>query len=137
MSAIALYNQVASSVGRAPAVVFNNLHRVQHEYIAAFSPYRARYEDLLDGGWDGLESYLELELSVSAEVPEEYSRVVRSRGYGDWRHWLNEEDVTYINANWGSAITSLGYELGRTANEQVISKSSTLEYVGQFNPGRS
>ena len=134
VSAIALYNQLASSVDRAPIAVFNNLHRVQQEYIAAFSPWLARYEDLLDGQWSELESYLGLELALAADVPPEYQRVVRSKGYGDWRNWLNEQDMAYIDAHWGRAITSLGYAMDDPYNEQAISRKTTLDYVDQFNP---
>lgn len=134
VSAIALYNQLASAVGRAPVAVFNNLHRVQQEYLAAFTPHQARYEDLLDGKWAALESYLGLELGGDAQVPTEYSRVVRSKGYGDWRNWLNEEDNAYVTTHWGASIEALGYELSRPNEQQVISSATTLEYVSQFNP---
>jgi hypothetical protein len=136
MSSIALYNLLADSVGRAPIAVFNNLHRVQNEYSAAFSPYRARYEDLLDGHWSELESYLGIELAVEADVPHEYHRVVRSKGYGDWQNWLNREDMNYVEAHWGNTISSLGYSMSNPIEHQAIAKKTTLDYVDQFNPAR-
>ncbi|MFT5709806.1 MAG: hypothetical protein ACI8QT_000493 [Halioglobus sp.] len=135
-SAIELYNQLASRVGRAPIAVFNNLHRVQNEYVSAFSPYRTRYEDLLEGNWGGLEAYLGLTLAEDAQVPEEYHRVVRSKGYGDWRNWLTVDDIAYVNAQWGTAILSLGYALGDGAMSQEIAAETTIDYVNQFDPRR-
>ncbi len=135
-SAIELYDLIASAVGRAPVAVFDNLHRVQRTYIEAFRPFRACYEDLLDGKWSELESYLDLPLGSEAEVPREYQRVVRSKGYGDWRNWLNDSDIEYTNKHWGKSLVELGYELGKTGSGQVISLETTIGYVSQFDPHR-
>ncbi len=137
VSTVELYNQVAGCVGRAPIAVFNNLHRVQAEYIEAFSPHRACYEELLDGKWHGLEAYLGLPLAQEAQVPQEYSRVVRSKGYGDWRSWLNAEDMVYTNTEWGGSIAALGYMPGVPPEAQRITAETTTEYVKQFDPSRS
>ena len=137
VSAIALYNQIADYVGRAPIGVFNKLHRVQSDYLSTFMPCKLRYEDLLDGKWASLEAYLGLDLSQKAEVPREYSRVVRSRGYGDWRHWLNEDDLAYVNSQWGEAILALGYEIEEPLSQQIISETTTTDYVRQFDPQRA
>ena len=136
-SAVELYNEVAVCVGRAPIAVFNNLHRVQAEYIKAFSPYRARYEELLNGEWAALGKYLGLTLTQEAQVPQEYCRVTRSKGYGDWQLWLNADDVDYTNNQWGETISALGYALGEAPRNQVISEKTTLEYVKQFDPRRN
>lgn len=137
VSAIEIYNQIAKCVGRAPVGVFNNLHKVQREYIDTFAPHRARYEDLLDGRWASLEAYLGLELSEDARVPEEYKRVVRSKGYGDWHRWLNADDIAYTNAHWGEVIIELGYALGEEQQNQVILPETTTDYVKQFDPRRN
>jgi hypothetical protein len=137
VSAIELYNELARTVGRAPVAVFNNLHQVQKDYIETFSPYGVRYEDLVDGQWDGLEHYLGLSLSQDAQVPQEYNRVVRSKGYGDWRNWLNASDIEYTNTQWADAIQSLGYSPGEIIRNQVITPQTTLDYVKQFDPRKS
>ena len=136
VSTIELYNQVADCVGRAPIAVFNNLHRVQADYIEAFSPHEACYEKLLDGDWRSLESYLGLTLDQEAVVPQEYNRVVRSKGYGDWRSWLNTDDIAYTNAQWGDTLTALGYMPGMPPVTQIITAETTTEYVKQFDPRR-
>ena len=135
-SAIELYNQVASCVGRAPVAVFNKLHRVQKDYIAAFAPFEVRYEELLDGQWGELEAHLQLTLKQDAPVPVEYSRVVRSKGYGDWRNWLNADDTSYIDKHWGESIRALGYAEGEAEQNQRIARETTLDYVSQFDPRR-
>jgi len=134
VSAIELYNKVAECVGRAPVAVFNNLHKVQKEYINAFSPHKACYEDLLDGHWAPLEAFLGLTLTQEAQVPREYNRVVRSKGYGDWRRWLNADDIEFTNTQWGKSIHALGYSLGDPIEGQVIAPETTLDYVRQFDP---
>jgi len=136
VSAVELYNLIASRVGRAPIAVFNNLHRVHRDYIATFTPHRARYEDLLVGKWGLLEDYLGLSLARSAEVPMEYSRVVRSRGFGDWHNWLTADDISFTNSQWGESILELGYELGSVEQDQVIEPKTSSDYVSQFNPSR-
>ena len=137
VSTVELYNQVASCVGRAPVAVFNNLHRVQAEYVEAFTLHKVCYEELLDGNWQSLEAYLGLPLAQEVQVPKEYSRVVRSKGYGDWRSWLNAEDIAYTNTQWGNTISALGYMLGSAPVTQLITAETTTEYVKQFDPSRN
>ena len=133
-SAIDLYSRLAACVGRAPVAVFNNLHRVQSDYMGAFSPHLACYEDLLRGRWSALESYLGMSLEHDAQVPDQYTRVVRSKGYGDWRRWLNADDIEYTNAQWSESILALGYTLGEVEMNQAIAVETSTDYVKQFNP---
>lgn len=136
-STIELYNKVAGLVGRAPIAVFDKLHDEQTAYIAAFSPHLLRYEDFVDDKLGSVEHYVKLNLHNDAKVPETYGRVARSKGYGDWKNWLNEQDLRYINSEWGGAITDLGYALERRVPQQLqIADSTSLDYVRQFNPAR-
>jgi len=52
-----------------------------------------RYEDLVDERFGAMEDYLGFPLEGDARVPETLRRVVRTRGYGAWRHWFTAEDV--------------------------------------------
>jgi hypothetical protein len=133
-STIELYNLIAKLVGRAPIGVFDNLHREQRNYIETFSPSLLRYEDFLDNKVQAIEEYLGLELNNQAEVPEEYQRVARSRGYGNWRCWLNDSDLAYINEQWGDTIESLNYTLESSAGALSIPEVTSLGYVSQFEP---
>ncbi|MEH6590800.1 MAG: hypothetical protein V7746_11105 [Halioglobus sp.] len=133
-STIELYNTVSSLVGRAPAGVFKNLHREQRLFEDSFSPFLLRYEDFIDHKLDAAEDYLGLSLSNSAQVPSEYSRVARSKSYGEWRHWLNDEDLAYINKHWGKTLSRLGYPAVEQAQDLNISTKNSLGYVAQFSP---
>jgi len=133
-STIDLYNLVASLVGRAPVAVFNNLHREQRAYIQAFSPHLLRYEDFVDNKLKFVEQYLNLNLHNDAQVPEIYHRVSRSKAYGDWRNWLNQQDLDYINSEWGDTIQALGYSLETHPGQLRIPHSTSLDYVSQFDP---
>jgi len=135
-STIELYNLVASLVGRAPVVVFNNLHREHRAYIDAFSPHLLRYEDFVDNRLQPVEQYLALDLHNDARVPAVYQRVARSKTYGDWRNWLNEQDLDYINRAWGETIQSLGYSLENDPGQLSVSPSTSLDYISQFDPSR-
>ena len=136
-STIALYNRVARLVGRAPVNVFNNLHRVQQEFIQAFAPHLLRYEDFIDGKLTQVENYLSLDLGNSAEVAGDYQRVARSRSYGEWRRWLNDEDLEYVQSNWGATLERLGYPACTQAGELSIDPQTSVGYVSQFDPSRS
>lgn len=135
VSTIALYSEVAQLVGRAPIGVFSRLHQVQKAYEERFNPYMLRYEDLVRGSaLSSLREYLGLDLQPDAEVPSEYARVARSRGYGDWRFWLNAEDLGFANREWGSTLRSLGYETVEQPDSLSIDPKVSLDYVGQFEP---
>jgi hypothetical protein len=133
-STIELYNLVAKLVGRAPVAVFNKLHQEQKAYIEVFSPKLLRYEDFLDKQLEGIEAYLGFSLSNRAEVPSEYQRVARTRGYGDWQLWLNDDDLAYVNKEWRDTIESLNYPIVGKAGSLVIPGATSLDYVAQFNP---
>ena len=136
-STVALYNTVAGLVGRASIGVFNNLHAEQQAYIDTFSPYLLRYEDFIDGKLEGVENYLSLSLQNNAEVAESYTRVARSKAYGDWKNWLNQEDLNYLQGEWGSTLQNLGYPLAiQSDNNLSIARSTSLDYVDQFDPSR-
>lgn len=133
-STIELYTTIAGLVNRAPVVVFKKLHEAQQAYIEAFSPHLLRYEDFLDNKLEAVEAYLGLPIGNNAEVPEEYKRVARSKGYGDWKSWLNDDDLEFVNREWGATIRSLGYELRDKAEPLSISRENSLDYVAQFKP---
>jgi hypothetical protein len=133
-STIDLYNLLAGLVGRAPVAVFSNLHREQQAYIQAFSPHLLRYEDFVDNKLQFIEQYLHLNLQNDAQVPDAYHRVARSKAYGEWKNWLNEEDLAYINKAWGNAIQALGYSLASQSEQLSIHDSTSLDYVTQFDP---
>jgi len=54
-----------------------------------------KYEDFVDGRFDGLEEYLGRKLTGKARVPKKLSRVVRTKSHGFWRDWFTAEDVEH------------------------------------------
>ncbi|WOJ96517.1 hypothetical protein R0137_14885 [Congregibacter brevis] len=135
VSTIELYNTLATLVGRGPIGVFKRLHAIQREYEDAFSPFMLCYEDLLQGkNLSELSTYTGLALEGDAEVPAEYTRVARSRGFGEWRSWLNAEDLEFIDREWGENISYLGYALEPEAKVLEINPQTSLDYVAQFDP---
>ena len=136
-STIALYNRIARLVGRAPVNVFNNLHRAQQEFIQAFTPHLLRYEDFIDGKLTHVENYLSLDLGNRAEVTTDYRRVARSRSYGEWRHWLTDEDLDYLQSEWGATLERLGYPSCTRAGELSIDRQTSMGYVSQFDPSQN
>lgn len=137
VSTIALYNEIANAVGRAPVEVFGRLQSVQREYMQAFEPYQQSYESFIDGDLHGLESYLGVILDSEAEVAPEFARVSRSRGYGEWQGWLNDEDRAYADQHWGSFIAELGYPSADDGPVPGICHQTSLDYVAQFKPETS
>ena len=131
-----LYSEIARLAGRAPIGVFRKLHDVQREFETAFRPYPLRYESLVDGeGIAALEGYLGLPLENHAvEVPADYARVARSRGYGEWRRWFNEADAAFARSEWGPHMEALGYAVEEPLSEHPIDPESSLDYVRQFDP---
>lgn len=135
VSTIELYNTLAKLVGRGPIAVFKRLHAIQRGYEVHFKPFMLCYEDLLQGkSLSGLSDYTGLALEGDAEVPQEYTRVARSRGFGEWRSWLNSEDLAFIDREWGDSIRYLGYALEPQAETLAIDPKTSLDYVAQFDP---
>ena len=135
VSCLALWDKISMTVGRAPHVVFQNLHREQLAYSNRYTPYMARYETLLGGDWSGLSEYLDIELGGDhSSVPQDLQRVARSKGFGDWRYWLTAEDLSFINQHWSDNLAWLGYEPEEARLQEAIPKHTSLDYVRQFNP---
>ena len=131
-----LYSEIARLAGRAPIGVFRKLHDVQREFDAAFRPYPLRYESLVEGEALGaLEEYLGLTLeNERVQVPADFARVARSRGYGEWRLWFNEADAAFASREWGAHMEALGYAVDEPISELPIDPASSLDYVRQFDP---
>jgi len=69
------------------------------------------YEDMVDRNFDALERYLGFEVGAESEVPRSYSKVVRRKAYGDWRHWFTEEDVELLKPAYLEYLEMTGYDV--------------------------
>ena len=67
--------------------------------------YILPYEHMVDGKLDELNSYLGFETVLDREVPDKFNRVVRSKAYGNWRHWFTHVDITFYQEVLGPFIS--------------------------------
>jgi hypothetical protein len=90
-----------------------------------------RYEDLILGHFDSLSRYLGIQLSAeTAQVPEERSRVGRSKESGQWRDWFTPADVEYFRPRFKPLMDCFGYEDDWTlAANPVVAPEHASSYL--------
>jgi len=101
------------------------------EYASAMpGTFFYKYEDFVSGNYAPLEAYLEMPLSGEAEVPEQLSRVERTKGYGDWRNWFTEKDVALYRPLIDPWLAKYDYDPEDWAlnADPVIKKEHCSEY---------
>ncbi|MGI9596587.1 MAG: hypothetical protein ACR2QK_10525, partial [Acidimicrobiales bacterium] len=70
-----------------------------------------RYEHMVDGDYRALNHYLGFEVEPEAEVARGLERVVRRKGYGDWRDWFTPADVAfYSSGGLQRYLCAFGYD---------------------------
>ena len=84
-----------------------------------------KYEDMIDGNFTNLNSYLGFSIKNDAEVPKSTgkAKVARKKGYGDWRNWFVEEDVAIFKPAYLPYMEAIGYD----CNDWAISSQPTIE----------
>jgi len=65
---------------------------------------------VVDGRLDAVNDYLGLTLAGDVAVPDEHRRVVRTRGYDNWRRWFTEEDVAFFRPIISEFLDTMGYD---------------------------
>jgi hypothetical protein len=68
-----------------------------------------KYEDFVDGRIEPLERYLGLGLERQVKVPDAFSRVTRTRAYGDWKNWFLDEDLAEVRPLVAPYLERYGY----------------------------
>lgn len=68
-----------------------------------------KYEDFVDNQLSELNAYLGVDIDPSVEVDKKHSRVIRSKTYGNWKLWFNEEDVVYFQERLNPILEKLNY----------------------------
>lgn len=94
-----------------------------------------RYEDMIDGSYGPLNAYLGFEVEAEAEVASGLERVVRRKGYGDWRDWFTPADVEYYRSGGlTDYMSTFGYRLDdwRLNDPQVIDPAHGSHYVANL-----
>jgi hypothetical protein len=91
---------------------------------------RVRYESLVDEDLSDIEAHLEIPLVGAASVDSDYAHVPRTKNYGNWRHWLTEEDVAFFRPLMSEYIERYGYdEDWRLDPRPAIAREHATDYV--------
>lgn len=99
--------------------------------------FTLRYEDFVDGRLDDLGSYLGLDLSGGRDVDPSLGRVVRTKGYGNWRNWLTSADVSYYAPVFADYLALHGYDPAWTLPaEPRIDPEHGSRYVRRLVEGK-
>jgi hypothetical protein len=71
-----------------------------------------KYEDMIQGKFEQINRYLGFELKQRAEVPKGSGKdkVVRKKGFGDWRHWFTPEDITLFKQAYLPYMKAVSYD---------------------------
>lgn len=90
-----------------------------------------RYEDLVEGRFDAVASYLSLPAErMKPDVPTMLRRVVRSRRAGNWRNWFTPEDVAHYRPVFAPFMGHYGYADDWTLNATPrLDPAEGSEYV--------
>ena len=79
-----------------------------------------RYEDVVDGKLQDLESYLGLKLEGKVEVASRFKVIERTKSKGGWRNWFTQEDVEYFKPRFKKYMTRFGYWDDWRLNEKQV-----------------
>lgn len=69
-----------------------------------------KYEDIIDQRLKELSNYLGFEVNKRASVPSEFSRVVRSKTYSNWKNWFTSEDLQFYKPLMKDYMDLIGYD---------------------------
>ncbi len=97
-----------------------------------------KYEDFVRNDYAAIDAYLGTRLSDGFTVPEEYGRVARKGGQGDWKNWLTAGDCAYFDRIFAPIYTTFGYAPERPLEAPVIDRAPSVDYiVGLVNEWRA
>jgi hypothetical protein len=131
---------LATVVEATPGGSFDRTARwlaTQLRWFADFEPtvpgrLLLRYEDLVDGRLEPLESYLGRRLDPDPTVPPPHDHVTRSKRHGSWRHWFTAEDIEYFRPLTEPYLQRYGYSPDWTlADEPAILPAEGSRYVAR------
>jgi len=89
-----------------------------------------RYEDFVDGKTEALANYVGFSLSGDAIVDPHVTRVVRTKGYGSWKHWFTASDCEEFKTIMENYLDRYSYSLDwELAEKPVINAAHSSEYV--------
>jgi hypothetical protein len=92
-----------------------------------------KYEDMVNNRVQQLNQFLGFAVKNDAEVPQGTGKekVVRKKAFGDWRHWLTEEDVELFKPAYNSYMEAIGYDTTdwEISAQPVIEPRFSSEYL--------
>jgi hypothetical protein len=95
------------------------------------------YEDFIDGKIGALESYVGSNIIGSVQVEDKFQRVVRSRGYGDWKNWFTSKDKKFLDDKFKDFYIKFGYAPEETKSAPTIDRDLSINYIVKvINEGR-
>ena len=90
-----------------------------------------KYEELIDGKLDQLETHLGFKLKKEIKVDKEYTRVERTKGTGDWRAWFTPQDISFFKPLCLDYMETFGYDVAdwQLSQKQEILPEHSFDYV--------
>ncbi|WP_203293884.1 hypothetical protein [Maricaulis parjimensis] len=127
-------SELYSEIGRIMGFSFswemaaeNALSTINADGLDGF--YTMRYEDMIDGRWDGLSTHVGFPVTP-AEVKGSHQRVRRGMAYGDWNKWFTDSDVQLFKPVLAASMKRAGYlDDWELASKPYIDPASGSEYV--------
>lgn len=105
----------------------------RNEYLRTF--YRSSdafvltYEDFINNNVVKLEHYLGVSLHQATEVPNQFKRVIRTKGSGSWKDWLTYDDLRFFKENFSKYYHDFDYlNLDWDLRHHKIDKTFASEY---------
>ncbi len=89
-----------------------------------------KYEDMIDGDYASLSSYLNIEFNNIPDPEGWTSKIARSKSYGDWKNWFTNKDIAFFGQSTSDFIEHFGYDQGWKLNDlQVVNPQTCSNYI--------
>jgi len=111
-----------------PEVLKQELRLIYDQLLQYAAPlldswFVLHYEDFVEGRTRKLNKYLGINVDLSAEVPNQFRRVARTRGHGNWRDWFTPDDVEFFRPLFDDYLRKTGYD----ADDWELNKNPKLD----------
>lgn len=114
--------------------LINSVKDVNERLLAIHKAHGSRalllkYEDFVRNDYTAIDAYLGTSISDGFAVPQEYGRVSRKGGQGDWKNWLTAADCAYFDKLFVPIYTTFGYEPEMPSDRPVIDRATSADYI--------
>jgi hypothetical protein len=109
------------------------------EATSKYDHYLLKYESFVDGDVQGLCDYLEIDSLNSNVDVGEFSRVTRTKSYGDWKNWFTEEDIEFFRPLFEPYLNHFNYKDDWQVNEKpfIDSKFCSQYFIDRVDERRN